>query len=757
MDRKERIFSYISSNTYVPLKFNELAIVLDVPEEDLIELSRILDSLVREGRIYKTKKGRYCVVSTKGLTVSGKLICNAAGGFGFVRPDEESAEDIFIPGEKLGFAYDGDRVLVRIDNKDNAYGHSEGHIYQVLERGNKTIVGVVESVKNKIYKITPDRREFFANIRVGAADIGGAKTGDRVLVEINEYDLKGRPFGTVKTVLGTSESVLGCLNGLIAENSLSARFPKEVLDEAEKIPQSVTEREIEGREDFRAKKIFTIDGDDSRDFDDAVSLEDLPNGNMLLGVHIADVTHYVKEGSLLDKEAFKRGTSVYFPHKVIPMLPKKLSNGICSLNPEVDRLTLSVMMETDDGGNIYSHRIVRSVIHSCARMTYGNVNKILAGDTRLRERYSDLTDIFERMDKLSDALAEKRRQRGAIDFDFPETYVVCDDEGNPVEVKMRERGKAERLIESFMLAANETVAEAAFWAELPFVYRVHESPSDDKLSAFNDFIKNFGYSFKGKTDSESVHPKDLQTILEKAKGTPEETMISRVALRSLMKAEYKETNDGHFGLAARFYCHYTSPIRRYPDLMIHRVIKSYIEGTLTESKNAFYESRVRDAAAHSSETEITAEKAERDAVDLLKTAYMRAHIGESFDAVVSSVTSFGMFAMLENSCEGLIRCENMLGDYFEYNEGLHCLTGKRTRQVYKIGDRIRITVAGCNILMRRIDFVLEEDNTPEVMARIEKRERKAMRRNDKNEKHKKRGFKPHRIKKSKKKRRACYK
>lgn len=720
-NRKDRIYSYMTSSSYVPLKESELAIVLDVPGDDRDMLRSVLEELEAEGRIYRTKKGRYCGVGSKGLTVSGKLSCNARGGFGFVVPESDSEGDIFIPAEKLGNAYDGDRVLVRIDRRESRQGHREGHITGIIERGNSLIVGVITGFKGKTYRVRADRREFFEQIRVNAADMNGAKSGDRVAVRIKEYNSKGRPVGEVETILGNSDSVESCLNGLLTEYGIQSHFPKKVIDEAEAMPDKVTEKELEGREDLRDKLIFTIDGDDSKDFDDAVSLERTESGDYLLGVHIADVTHYVKEDTELYREALKRATSVYMPHRVIPMLPKRLSNGICSLNPDVDRLTLSVFMEIDKDGNIKSHRIAETVIHSAARMTYANVNRILGGDTRLREEYSNLVSVLEEMDALSDMLAAKRRERGAIDFDFPETKVICGADAEPLDVLIEERGRSHRLIESFMLAANETVAEAAYWAELPFVYRVHEAPSYDKLVSFNEFVKNFGYSLKGRIDPETIHPMELQRIAEQAKGTPEELMISKIMLRSLMKACYMDTNNGHFGLAARYYCHFTSPIRRFPDLMIHRVLKDFMNGRLDESRYNRYASEVRVVSEQSSDREIAAERAERDADDILKTAYMRSYLGDSFDAVISSVTSFGVFAMLANSCEGLIRCENISGDYYEYNESTHMLKGRRSGREFRIGDRIRVTVAACNVLMRRIDFVLEGDDGETVLKRLQKR------------------------------------
>ena len=710
MERKEKLYAFISSENYIPLKAEEIAVLLDVPKSDYDELFSILNELVREGKIYKTKKNKYIAVENDSQTESGVLSCNSARGFGFVRCDGED-NDIFIPFDCMNGGYDRDRVLVHIDKKSTENSRREGHIIEILERGNEQLVGVIKGVKSGKYVITPDRREFFSDILVSSEKSMGAKKGDRVLVAIDKYSDKGQPFGSVISLLGNSDSIVSCLDGVLLSNSYAKSFPEFVQEEADALPDTVNDDDLKDREDLRKLITFTIDGDDSRDFDDAVSLEVLDNGNTVLGVHIADVTHYVKEGNNLDKEALKRATSVYFPHMVIPMLPQKLSNGICSLNPDVDRLTLSVFMEFDSDANMHSNRIVKSVIHSHARMTYNNVNKIFDGDTELRKEYSEITPVLERMNELSKKLTEKRKERGAIDFDFPETKIICDGEGNPVDVEKVVRGDSHRLIESFMLVANETVAETAFWSELPFIYRVHEASDTEKLTDFNNFIKNFGYSIKGKIDSETIHPKALQKISESVKGTPEEMMISKMMLRSLMKACYRDTNDGHFGLSARYYCHFTSPIRRYPDLFIHRVLKEFLSGTLDETKRIGYLKKAVEASLVSSEKEVEAEMAERDSVDILKAAYMRERLGETFDATVSSVTPFGIFAMLDNSCEGLIRYETMQGDYFEYDDKTHIAIGKRSNKQYKIGDRIEITVAASDIVSRRIDFVLSEDAT----------------------------------------------
>ncbi|MDD6564194.1 MAG: ribonuclease R [Clostridiales bacterium] len=718
MNRKEKLFAFISDENYIPLKIDEIAVLLDVPKSDYTELAQLLDELVDEGKIFKTKKNKYIGTDNSPQLVVGTLSCNSSRGFGFVRCEKEGESDIFIPLNAMNGAFDRDKVLVHIDKSENEHSRREGHIVNVIKRGNVQIVGVVRGIKSGKYVIAPDRREFFSDVLVPVPMAMDAKKGDRVLVKIDKYSERGQAYGVVLTVLGRSDSLFSCLNGVILENNYCLDFSDEVQSELESIPDEVSEEDIKDREDLRDIITFTIDGDNSRDFDDAVSLEILDNGNMLLGVHIADVTHYVKENSALDTEALNRATSVYFPHIVIPMLPQKLSNGICSLNPDVDRLTLSVFMEYDLNANLHSQRITKSVIHSHARMTYANVNKILDGDKELINEYKDISPILYKMNELSKQLIKKRDERGAIDFDFPETKIVCDDNGNPIDVQKDVRGNSERLIESFMLSANETVAETAFWSELPFIYRVHEAPDTEKLTDFNNFIKNFGHSLKSKLDSDTIHPKALQEIAKAVKGTPEEMMISKIMLRSLMKACYRDTNDGHFGLASRYYCHFTSPIRRYPDLFIHRVLKDFISGNLDDTKRAFYEKKAIDASIISSDKEVGAENAERDAVEILKTAYMQEHLGEVFDAVVSSVTSFGIFAILENSCEGLIRYQSIQSDYFEYNDKTHTAIGKRTGKEYKIGDEVEIVVAAADILSRRIDFVLSEDATFSNIQRI---------------------------------------
>lgn len=650
------------------------------------------------------------------ILYSGRLRTNAKGFFGFVTCDDETEEDIFIAGDKLGKAFDSDMVLVKID-KVKTDGKREGHIVKVLERGNKTVVGVIDRQKDGLFRLIPDNRQLYAKARIRPKDMMNAKVGSRVACEITEYTKSGKMFGRVISVLGAKDSLKSCIEGIIISNGIKQAFDAQTREEADKTPDTVTERDIDGRTDLRDMTVFTIDGDDARDFDDAVSLSVLNNGNYYLGVHIADVTHYVKENTALDDEAFSRGTSVYLADRVIPMLPEKLSNGICSLNPKEDRLTLSVFMEVNRDGAVVGHKIEKAVIRSCERMTYKKVNAILTdNDKELTAKYMHIVPTLRLMEELAEVLRKKRDRRGAIQFEFPETEIEVDRNGNPTQIVKKIRGVSEKLIEEFMLLANETVAEYAYWAELPFVYRVHEAPSSDKITAFNGFLRNFNLSLKGKIDDDNpVHPKALQRILDAVKDTPEERVVAANMLRSLMKAEYKTENLGHFGLAAKYYCHFTSPIRRYPDLIIHRILKNFLDGRAIRAD-------VYSAATHSSEREVAAEHSERDVDDLMKTAYMSQFVGEAFDGVVSSVTNFGIFVELDDVyVEGLIRVENMAGDYYEYDESANTLTGKCAGKTYKIGDMVRVVLAKTDLMLRQIDFVLEKDADKKLLKKFEKK------------------------------------
>lgn len=705
MDRKERVLSYIRSKEYIPLTEEELITVLDVPRENKDEFLEILYSLTKEGKIYTTKKNRYISTDNDKKIVFGVLRCNVKGQFAFVSQDNERDNDVFVSREHLNTALDGDMVLAEITGK-NQNGRSEGRIFKITERKNKIIAGIVGAGFDGLFKIVPDNKKIFSKIRVSEENLNGAGTGDRVVIEISHYDIKGRPHGRVIGILGDSKSVKSLIDGIVIENGIKSEFDEETIKETNNIPTFVSQKETEGRLDLRDELIFTIDGEDARDFDDAVSVKILENGNYYLGVHIADVTNYVKANNPLDREAFERGTSVYLADRVIPMLPEKLSCGICSLNPNVDRLAMSVFMEINHNGDVVDYEIKESVICSKERMTYENVNAIFDGDKELSKKYAHIIPTLKIMEMLAQNLRKKREARGAIQFDFPETRVKVDDEGNPTDIFYDERGISNKMIEEFMLAANETVAEFAYWAELPFVYRIHEAPSSDKITAFNKFISNFGLFIKGRADKDSpIHPKALQTVLDSVKDTPEERMIATAMLRSLMKAEYRAESIGHFGLAATYYCHFTSPIRRYPDLAIHRILKEYIHSS-TKNMSEF-ERFAEEAAKSSSESEIKAEDTERSVEDLMKATYMRDFVGAEYEAMVSSVTSFGMFVTLPNSVEGLIRAENMSDDYYEYDEKTQSLIGKRHHKVYRIGDRVDVILARSNMELRRIDFVLK--------------------------------------------------
>ncbi len=695
MERKDKIFAFMNEESYVPLTLSELALVLCVPEDDMDEFQDILNELIFEGKIFVSKKGRYAV-SEKNLLFAGVLRTNPRGRFGFV-VCENFEEDIYIPKDSLGTAIDKDRVLVKITGKER--GRYEGIIKDVLERGNSQVSAVIYDD----FSAKSDNPRIFSDIKL--TEIGDAKIGDRVLVELTDYAKNGDIFGEVVSVLGSSRDIKTLTEAIILEHNITKEFSESALSEADSFPEEISEIDTKGRLDLTDEVIFTIDGDDARDFDDAVSLKTLENGNFELGVHIADVTHYVTDGSSLNEDAFSRATSVYLPDRVIPMLPERLSNGLCSLNPKVKRLTLSVIMEIDKSGQVVKNKIAKSVIRSCERMTYNNVAKIFEGNEELCEQYAHIVPTLENMLKLSHILAKKRTERGSINFDFPESKVILGDDGFPTGIAKVIRNDAHKLIEEFMLVANETVAEFAFWSDIPFVYRVHREPDGEKIESFRRFIGGFGLFIKGN----EVYPKDLQQILDQVKDTPNETLIGTYMLRSLMKAEYLPSCDGHFGLATKYYCHFTSPIRRYPDLMIHRILKDFLDG----KDVSVFENIVGDASTHSSEKEREAELCERDVTDLLKTAYIADYVGCEAKATISGVTSFGIFAELENTVEGLIRLESIKGDFYEFDEENRRIVGRRHGRIYKIGDAIEIEVVRADLLTRQIDFVLKGHKIPE--------------------------------------------
>lgn len=717
MDRKERVLKFIQSKDYTPLKFKEMCIVLDVPSFERHELLDILETLVSERRIIMTKKGRYIPTKTSIKTVAGVLSCNKRGFFGFVRPENaEEDEEIFVHGIDMGGAIDGDSVIVEILNNRKYKNSPEGRVIKITKRGNTSVIGVIDNKENKLYKLNSDDGRIYSKIYIEPNNMMGAKTGDRVIAEITRYE-RGCIYCIVKKILGKQDELIGITEGIIFSHNLRTEFPKAVIEQLDSIPDTIENEDITKRRDLRDMTIFTIDGDDSKDFDDAVSIEKTDDG-FLLGVHIADVTHYVKEGEPLDKEAFMRGTSVYLADRTIPMLPEKLSNGICSLNPHVDRLTLSVFMQFDKDGNRLDYKIEKSIICSCERMTYKNVAALLDGeDKALEKRYKDILPSLRLMKRLSAKLEKMRTKRGSIDFDIPEVRPILNDQGEPVGVCPEERLVSHKMIESFMLAANEAVAEFAVEKELPFVYRIHENLSMEKLAAVKEFLKDIGVKLIGRVDEDNpLKPKQVQSILNRTKDTPMEKMVSTYMLRSMMKAKYSPNCIGHFGLAAEYYCHFTSPIRRYPDLAIHRILKEKIDRKLNKKRIAQLVSFVTDASVKSSDCEIEAMYCEREVDELMKTAYMQQFIGDSFDAKISSITSFGIFAELENGIEGLIRLETMKSDYYEFDQTMFRLTGERTGRVYNIGDSLEIVLIRADIQSRQIDFILKEDANAENIS-----------------------------------------
>lgn len=706
MKIKEAILGFMKEQAYKPMDMQELSKIFDINKEEYKTFKKALKSMEKEGIVVRNRNDKFGVPERMGL-VSGKLQVHSRG-YGFLIPDEEERQDVFIPSSYMNGAMNGDKVIAKILKEDLKGKKCEGEIIRINERANKTILGVYEDSKNFGFVVAEDKRIQY-DIFIPRQKKGEAKTGDMVIVEITQWPEKKRnPEGEIVDILGKKGEKGIDILAIIKKFALPEEFPDKVEKFAANIEEDIPKGEYKRRVDLRDVRMVTIDGEDAKDLDDAVSIERLPNGKYKLGVHIADVTHYVRENNPLDKEALKRATSVYLIDRVIPMLPRKLSNGICSLNPKVDRLTLSCIMTIDGSGKVLEHEIVESVIKTNDRMTYTDVTKILRdNDEELIEKYEYLVDDFKAMEELCEILNHKRLQRGAIDFNFEESKIILDELGKPVDIKPYERAIANRIIEEFMLVANETVAEHMFWTKIPFVYRIHEDPNEEKLHHFREFIYNLGYVMKW---SNEVHPRALQDILEKVQGKKEETVVSTLLLRSMMQAKYAPQCVGHFGLAARYYCHFTSPIRRYPDLQIHRIIKEFINGAITEERSNKLISIVDYASRQSSEMERIAQEAEREVDDLKKAEYMSERIGEEYEGIISSVTSFGMFVELPNTIEGLVHISDLNGDYFIYDERHLALIGERTKKMYRLGDSVKIKVTKVDIDNREIYFRLVEDD-----------------------------------------------
>ncbi len=713
--RKKVICDFVQDALYVPMKEKEIALILQVENDDRPQLKRILGELVAEGRLAQTAKGKYIKGSGKQATpIIGTFISHAKG-FGFVEV-EGQAEDFFIPADEVNGAFHKDKVeVVLLPGGEGK--RQEARIVRIVERGLEKIVGIYESSKTFGF-VRPDNSKVANDIFVPVERSKGAVTGHKVVVELTDYgNGQKKPEGKVIEILGHVNDPGVDILSIVKGYELPMEFPEKVMNQAQRVAGEVSEADMGGRKDLRDIVCVTIDGEDAKDLDDAVNVSyNESEETYRLGVHIADVTNYVQENSALDREALKRGTSVYLVDRVIPMLPHALSNGICSLNEGVDRLALSCLMTIDKTGKIKDYELAESVIRVNRRMTYTSVKKIIEDkDETERETYKELVPMFDLMAELSVILRNRRKKRGAIGFDFPESKIVLDRDGHPLSIMPYERNAANMLIEDFMLAANETVAQHFYWMEAPFVYRVHDKPDTEKVNQLNVFINNLGYYMKSvgrkdrKVSDEEIHPKEIQKLLDKIAGTPEEAMVSRLALRSMKQARYSTECTGHFGLACQYYCHFTSPIRRYPDLQIHRIIKEQLRSRLNGERMEHYRGILNEVAKHSSETERRAEEAERETDKLKKVEYMEERIGSEFTGVISGVTAWGIYVELPNTVEGFLHVSKLPGDYFHYNENTYEMIGDTTGRTYRLGEAVRIRVAGTDRFTKTIDFDFAED------------------------------------------------
>lgn len=678
-----------------PMTKDKIYKVFEIGKQERSAFDKVLKTLEKDGRIFFDGQ-KYIPIDGQKYR-RGKIQGNERG-FGFLL---QADEDVFISQKNLSSALNGDEVLVKV--LDASTGHSlEGKVIQIIDRGNKTVVGTFQK-KETFGFVVPDDDKIAFDIYIAKKDIGGAKDNQKVVVKIKKWPEEGKkPEGMIVEILGYKGEKGVDIMSIARDMNIPTEFSKAVKSAAKQIPQNVTEKDFAGRKDLRELTTFTIDGADSKDFDDAISIEEVDD-NLRLWVHIADVSHYVKESDEIDKEAYKRGNSYYLVDKVIPMLPEELSNGICSLNENVDRLAFSVYMDFDKNAKLVGHKIMNTVINSNRRLVYTNVSDFLE-NISVHESVKGLEEDLTKMNELALKLRQKRMDRGSIDFDFPEAYIDVDENGKPVDVRRRERRTADKLIEEFMLITNEVVAEEYFWMEIPFLYRIHEKPDAERVENLNKVLRHLGL----KLNTQNMASKDFQKLIECVKGKDEELFVSTIALRSLMKARYSEINDIHFGLAAKYYSHFTSPIRRYSDLTIHRIMKDVIKGKLTEGRLRYLEVMLPEIADHVSAMERLAQDAERTVESVKFAEYMEDRIGEEYPAIITSITNFGMFAQLENTIEGLISYQD-LDDYFEYDSDNFKAIGRDTGKVYDIGDKVRIKVVGANILKGTVDFVITED------------------------------------------------
>jgi len=710
--RKNRICQLMEDQCYVPMKEKELALFMQVGAEERQEFKDILEELVKEGKLLLTKRGKYMKGEGRPSELVGTFISNVRG-FGFVEM-EGYAQDLYIPEDKVNGAFHKDQVQVELlsgaSSPERQGKRQEAKITAILGHGITRLVGTYDNAGSFGFVI-PDNEKIPVDIFVPKERSKGAVSGHKVVAEITDYgDERHKPEGKVIEILGHINDPGVDILSVVKGFELPLEFSEKVLNQAGRVAKEVSPADREGRRDLRGVPMVTIDGEDAKDLDDAVSLSKEGN-RYFLGVHIADVTNYVQENSALDREAFTRGTSVYLVDRVIPMLPHALSNGICSLNMGEDRLALSCLMTLDERGEVTDYEIVESVINVNRRMSYTEVNRILEGDEETGGRYQELAPMFFQMKELADIVREKRKQRGSIDFDFPESKIILDKRGTPVSVEPYERNAATRLIEDFMLLANETVAQHFYWLETPFVYRTHDKPDPEKILKLGTFINNFGYHIKVKSGDNEIHPKEIQKLLGRIEGTEEEALISRMTLRSMKKAQYTVDCTGHFGLACQYYCHFTSPIRRYPDLQIHRIIKEQLRGKLKEERIEHYKEILPQVAKHSSETERRADEAEREVDKLKKVEYMEEKRGQTFEGVISGITSWGIYVELPNTVEGMIHVSKLAGDYYYYSEESCEMIGRDTGRSFKLGQKIKIEVDDVDYYRKSIDFVLADHDS----------------------------------------------
>lgn len=712
MDYKEQILELLGSKDYIPMSDEELVRFFQLEGKEIGTFIGQLDEMYEGGQVFKTKRDKYVLSGTLGI-VTGTLQKHKKG-FGFVIPaDPEQAElggDIFVSEENMHWAMNGDLVAVKLLKGQGAHKRREGAVARIIRHAHEELVGTFYARKGFGF-LVPDDPRLTDDVFVSQNHWNEAQTGDKVVVKIIQWpngELNAE--GVVTEILAREGEPGGDIKALIRQYKKTREFPVDVQAEADSVETTLADRttadwEALGRRDLRDEVIVTIDGADSKDFDDAVAVRRLPNGNWMLSVHIADVTHYVREGKPLDREAYNRGTSIYILNQVIPMLPERLSNGICSLNPGEDRLTLSVDMEIDKRGQIVGHEIYEAVIRSKERMVYTDVSDMLEDPEAPQwERYGHIKELLLDMEELAGLLRKRREAHGSIDFDLDESYIKLDDEGRPVDIGIAERRVANKLIEDFMLAANETVAEHFYWMGVPFVYRVHDKPQADRITELKRFLGRFGLILKGSADS--IHPKALNELLAQAEEMEEQHVINTVTLRAMQKAVYSPECLGHFGLGMKYYCHFTSPIRRYPDLMIHRIIKESLHGELTAERIDQLAVKVEEASTQSSVTERQAQEMEREADKMKMTEYMAGHIGEYFDGIISSVTNFGFFVQLENTVEGLVRAADLQDDYYQFQPEQYRLIGERYHKIYGLGDRVTIQVTRASVASREIDFAL---------------------------------------------------